>query len=287
MNICPSNMHDLFNYKGFTISHRTYGSGDEVILAFHGFGLDGSMFKEFAGSLSSRFSMVCVDVVHHGFSSFPEDRGYSEPLEASELVAIHHALMDELKVDTFWIAGYSMGGRLALGMIEQDASRCNGVILLAPDGLVRRPWYRGLAHSRIGHRLYDHWVEKPALFNWLTKVALRFHLIDERLYTFLMEHSASYDTRSLVRAIWFTLRRIEPDLQVVADNVRKRQLDLYLFLGKHDSIIRPSHSKYLLSLLGDRCELHLLNAGHAIILARTGSLVLEKLAKEKGPKPLQ
>jgi pimeloyl-ACP methyl ester carboxylesterase len=279
-------LHELFTYKGFTLSYRIYGDGPEDMLAFHGFGIDSEMWKDFAVALSPRFRMICVDAVHHGFSSMPEDRSYTEPLRYSELEELHLALLDSLEIEKVWLAGYSMGGRIALGLIHSGASRYKGLILLAPDGLVRRPWYRGLAHNSIGHRLYDHWVENPALFNTITRLAFRTRIIDERMYTFLMDHSATFDKRALVRSIWFTLRKIEPDLGQVAANIKTAGYHVWLFLGKHDSIVTPTQGKSMKSLLGERCSVHLLETGHTMVFNRTGKLVLDILEKEKGQKPL-
>ncbi len=279
-------MHELFSYKGFTLSYRIYGNGPENVLAFHGFGVTGEMFKDFAASLSPMYRMICVDVVHHGFSSLPEDRSYTEPITYEELSDMHHALLDQLDIDKAWFAGYSMGGRLALGMVRHAVDRCLGVLLFAPDGLIHRPWYRGLAHNRLGYRLYDHWVNSPTLFDTITKGALKLKLIDERLYTFLLDHSSTYDRRALVRSIWFSLRKIEPELEIIADHIVKADLKLWLFIGKHDAIIRPEHSIRLRNILGDRCHYHELQTGHAMIFGRTGGKVLGILQKERGRSPL-
>lgn len=279
-------MHELFSYKGFTLSYRIYGSGDESILAFHGFGVTGEMFEGFAEALSPRFRMICVDVLHHGFSSYPEDRSYEDPISYRELLEIHIALLDELNTNKAWFAGYSMGGRLTLGMLRESADRCLGVMLFAPDGLVRRPWYRGLAHNKLGSRFYDHWVNNPWFFDAITNLALKIKLIDKRLHAFLHDHSSTYDKRALVRAIWFTFRGIEPELKVVSQNLIGLDLELWLFIGKHDAIIKPKHSKEIRNLLGKYCHYHEMETGHAMIFNRTGQRILDILQKEKGPKPL-
>ena len=275
-------MHQLFSFNDFTVSYRVYGSGLDPILAFHGFGVDGKVYEAFAEALSPLFVMVCVDVIFHGASSLPRGRTHDQPLQYQELVDVHYALMNELGFDEFWYAGHSMGGRLALGMAHQNMSRCKGLLLFAPDGLVYRPWYRSMAHSKLGHKLYDRWVEKPGFFDFIVRSAFTLRLIDERMLTFLMEHSASYDQRSLVRAIWFSLRLIEPELKQVTENVKQAGVEVWLFVGKHDSIIKPRHSKKLRRLLGNNMHFHALDTGHAMIFNRTGRNILGLLRKAKG-----
>jgi len=274
--------HQLFYHKGFTISYHVYGNGGEPVLTFHGFGIDGTMWADFAEALSTRFTMVCVDVIFHGSSSYPEGRTYNQPLQYQELVDIHFALMDELGHEKFWYAGYSMGGRLALGMAKHDISRAKGLLLFAPDGLVRRPWYRGLAHSKLGYRLYNYWVERPHFFDFIATAAFRLKFIDERLYTFLDGHSSSYDRRALVRAIWFSLRHIEPEPAKVLANVQKANIQLWLFLGKFDSIIKPKNVTQWVRSQENHVRYHELETGHAMIFKRTGERVLKLLEKGKG-----
>lgn len=283
-------MAQIFKFEGFSIAYHRFGNGPEAVLAFHGFGLDGSMWGGMAKSMSDQFTFIGVDAIYHGETKLPPDRDYTQPLQYEELAQIHTALMQSLGYERFWYCGYSMGGRLALGLAKQDIMPCKGVLLFAPDGLVRRPWYRGLAHNRFGYKLYDHWVKNPAIFDRLTTLAWRMGLIDQRLHAFLSGHSETRERRELVRSIWFSLRHIEPELEVVSSNIKQAGVPFWLFVGKYDSVIKPTHAGHIRQLMGESIHYHELETGHSIVLERTGTAVLKLMdgaKKEKGPKPLE
>ncbi|MFS0644315.1 2-succinyl-6-hydroxy-2,4-cyclohexadiene-1-carboxylate synthase [Siminovitchia sp. 179-K 8D1 HS] len=88
------------------------GSGEAVML-LHGFTGNGGTWKETINILSGSFRTIAVDLPGHGQTDAPADLAKYE----MEAVAAHLLeLLNRLKIDHVHLLGYSMGGRLALGM---------------------------------------------------------------------------------------------------------------------------------------------------------------------------
>ena len=51
--------------------YEIFGSGPEVLLAFHGFGQDRTIFKKWASTLESKYIFYAFDLFYHGESHRP------------------------------------------------------------------------------------------------------------------------------------------------------------------------------------------------------------------------
>ncbi len=90
-----------------------------------------------------------------------------------------------------------------------------------PDGLKTRPWYRGLAASKVGRALYKRFVVNPTVTHAIMRSLRGLRLMNERMFRFLMGQTDSRAKRQLVHDVWLSYRLIEPDLASVAANAQK------------------------------------------------------------------
>lgn len=97
-----------------------------VLLLLHGFMGNSNDYREVIPRLSAKFCCLAVDLPGHGQTkvSGGDDR-YSMPNTASALIR----LLDELEIDRCFLAGYSMGGRLALYMLLHFPARFEKAVL--------------------------------------------------------------------------------------------------------------------------------------------------------------
>ena len=94
-------------------------SGGAVLL-LHGFMGSSADWDRIAGTLSEDFFCVAVDLPGHGASLEMPDEAYA--MEGAVREAVE--LMDALGVPQATVAGYSMGGRLALYLALRHPERC-------------------------------------------------------------------------------------------------------------------------------------------------------------------
>jgi len=101
-----------FEQNGIRLFYSEAGSGESVIL-LHGFAVNGDLNWRLTGmvkALSKEYHVVVLDQRGHGLSSKPHDPGAYGVEMAHDIVR----LMDHLHIDRAHVAGYSLGGYVAL-----------------------------------------------------------------------------------------------------------------------------------------------------------------------------
>lgn len=261
---------------GPTLAYRTYGNGPLSVLAFHGFGRTGVDFALLEQELGDRCTIHAFDLHFHGKSpSYPERA--ERPFTSAELALFFTAFLDQLRVKKTALLGYSLGGRIALGLVEQMPDRLERVFLAAPDGLITKPWYRGLATSRVGRGLYRRFVEKPAFVHALIHGLRAVRLLNEKMHRFLIGQTDSKTKRMLVRDVWLSYRLIEPDLKNVADQARENRLPIHLFFGERDTVIKPAFGAHLRQHAPELITQQELPFGHVLLTPELGQAIRERL----------
>ena len=94
--------------NGINLYYETRGDGRPVIL-LHGGLMSGEMFRPILPALTERHQVVAVDLQGHGRTA-DTDRPIDIQLMADNIVA----LIDHLGLEKPAVAGYSLGGSIAL-----------------------------------------------------------------------------------------------------------------------------------------------------------------------------
>ena len=101
------------------------GAGSPLLL-IHGFTGTAAGWSQIAAAFALRRRVIRVDLLGHGLSSSPADAGrYSLPTAAADLAA----LLEKLGVEQAFVAGYSLGGRVALHLALASPDRVSALIL--------------------------------------------------------------------------------------------------------------------------------------------------------------
>ena len=146
------------------------GQGPALLL-LHGFCESGEMWRHFADSLSTQYRVLCPDLP--GFGSSP----ITKPITCLEEVAEQlEECMDALQIQHPIVMGHSLGGYVALALLERMGDRIQAI---------------GLLHSTA----YADDLEKKEMRN--------------RTLTFLKKHGASKFVSSFVPQLFPEHRRIE------------------------------------------------------------------------------
>jgi 3-oxoadipate enol-lactonase len=95
-----------------------------VVILIHGFPFNRTMWVNQVELLKEKYRVIAYDVRGHGNSDAGTDE-FSIGLFAQDLIS----LMDSLKIETAIICGLSMGGYIALNIIENYPERIDGLIL--------------------------------------------------------------------------------------------------------------------------------------------------------------
>ncbi len=122
-------MDGYFEYKGRRIHFTEQGRGVPVVLV-HGYLETSEILAGFAKILSGNHRVLSIDLPGHGLSD-SYDEVYSMEFMAGSVAS----LLDHLHIEKAFVAGHSLGGRLALEYTLAHPERVEALILLAPAGL--------------------------------------------------------------------------------------------------------------------------------------------------------
>jgi pimeloyl-ACP methyl ester carboxylesterase len=242
----------------------------------HGFGREAADFEAFLPILDAGTQLIAVNLFYHGRSNFPQNRLSKHPLEPEEWCNLMRALCEEVGCSRFHLVGYSMGGRLAMVMMERMPEQIDSLTLLAPDGLKINVLYRFVSETKLGRMLYRSIIRNP---NWILRIAdaLKWlHILHQNIHRFVYLQLETPSKRQLVYNVWLAHRKLFPNLQIVATNAESRNIPCRLMFGKHDAIIPPRLAINLTKHFQTKPKMILLDAGHRLINKET----VERLSSE-------
>ena len=262
-------MKATFTYRDLTLEYLIEGAGPETIVCLHGFGREAEDFRLFSTLLKPGQRMVSINLFAHGNSRFPNERMSKQPLSKEEWRDMVGALMDSLGSRHFHLMGYSMGGRMAMVLIETMPDRIQSLILLAPDGLKRNWIYRFVSETKPGRMLYRFIIEKPTFVLALVDLLRKLRILHQKIHRFVHVQLETREKRQLVYDAWLTHRNLFPDLRSVANGIEKYFIPFEIIFGAFDLVI-PSHDGHrLLRHFSKSRKSVLLPLGHRLINTTT------------------
>lgn len=115
-------MTSIFNEK--SIYYTTQGEGNPIVL-LHGFLESSSIWESFIAEFGTKRQIICIDLPGHGKS---ETLGEEHSMEL--MAEVVEQVMQELKIDKADLLGHSMGGYVALALVEKYPQMVNRLVLL-------------------------------------------------------------------------------------------------------------------------------------------------------------
>lgn len=266
---------------GLQIEYQCFGTGEEVLLCFHGFGRESSDFKPLEITLGERFKIIAINLFHHGNSRFPNNRLEKFPLDRNELELFFELVRTKEKFTRFSLLGYSLGGKVALTLAELYAHEVNHLLLAAPDGIKANPWYYFASQTTLGQRLNKQSITNPWLFTGFIKLSKQFGFASERQVKFAISQMGNAPKRLTVYKIWMTYRRVKPNLNSLAGFIKKHKIQTHVYIGKHERIIPINPIKEFVRDIKSNGQLHLLDCGHQIDFEHLGRVIFENIHKRE------
>ena len=111
--------------NGIDFKVEDHGNGTPLVL-LHGFTGGGASWSSISRDLAKSHRVIAIDIVGHGASSAPVD---PSPYNFEQAVHDLAAVTAQLGVARAAWLGYSMGGRLALGMGVRHPDRVSALVL--------------------------------------------------------------------------------------------------------------------------------------------------------------
>ncbi len=200
---------------------------------------------------------IHFDLPHHGDTVLGK-----ESLKPSELVELIGHILKVTDQKKCSILAFSLGGKLALKLVELAPGRIVEMILIAPDGLKINPLYRFTANTKIGKYLYGRVITNPSRVLATAKLLANIRLLDAKIELFIRQQLESRTNRERIYKVWRAFRLITPDLVDIRSKIHRYNIKTTLIFGKHDKIIRPSLARKLDAVSEGKVRVILLDKAH-------------------------
>ena len=233
------------------------------MIALHGFGQDGSLFSKVEAGLGSAYTILALDLPHHGQTDWRGEAAV--PPETWK--AILERLIEEAGYaanQAFALCGFSMGGRWALQGACQLGKRLERLWLFSPEGLVINWSYHLAIHTRLGRYYSPRLIEDPRPAVFLLSMLQRLQILSTRRASFALRNLETKPVRELVWKAWKAMSLLRIDTRRLAAQLNADSVPVELIHGRRDAILPPRACRRFAGRL-DQARFHEPDLGHFVI----------------------
>ncbi len=252
------------------ISYSWWGTGKKLLLCLHGYGESATSFALLEQALGKEFTILAPDLPFHGGTQW-KDGLYFDPAKFPALIEEIIARLPVItsppapRFDRWWVMGYSMGGRVALSLLEYAPEKIAKLILLAPDGFKMNAWYWLATQSRPGNRAFRRIMHRPHSLFRLLRIAGKLKLLNPGIHKFMFRYIEDPQVREELYDRWTVMRGFNPDIRSIRSIIRERRIPVSLLYGRHDHIIRAATGERFRKGIEPWCRILVLDAGHGLL----------------------
>ncbi|MGB0422969.1 MAG: alpha/beta hydrolase [Flavobacteriales bacterium] len=262
----------IFQHGDFQLEYGILGTGSVPILCFHGFGRPLEDMYLFSQILAEGEYIVSAHLFHHGNSSWSKSLENKEGLSPSAFAMFIDEFMLFLKTEEYRLIGYSLGGRICMNLFLERSDRIDKMLLVAPDGLYKNPFYVWSIKSYLGRKLFSSLINNPKPLLDLVNFLRLIRLFPVKLHRFIHVHMGANKTteeRARILSSWTTFVQFFPDLNQLVKLLKTEEVNFSLILGEFDSVIKKKYANKLIDAGQDPSSIHYLNSGHLLLNEKT------------------
>lgn len=253
-------MHFFIPVRLSSIHCIRFGSGNQLLICFHGFGEDAEKFRSLHAGLAETYTIVAIDLPFHGNTKWNRDDLFLR----EDLKHLINKILEREQCNRFSLMGYSLGGKLVLSAVLFFAAQLNQIILVAPDGVKANAWYNIAVYPAWGRWLFLRFVDKPQFVFHIARILKFSGVLSSRFYKFLQMQTNTRAKRRKVYDSWLTLKDFETNLDEIKSMLNQYEIKSYVFVGKYDMLVTPeTGAKFADGIL--HCRLIILEKGHNLV----------------------
>jgi pimeloyl-ACP methyl ester carboxylesterase len=253
------------NAGQYPLHYLQTGSGERLLLAFHGYANDAGLLTCFAPLLGREYTILSFDLPHHGKSTdWPAGKRFLK----DELATLVQSVCAVYRKEKISLMGYSLGGRVCLNIIELLPGKIDRTLLIAPDGLQANPFYYFLTRTAIGNRLFRNFRDNPQRYLGFVNSLKALKLLDASRYKFVLHYMETNASRDFLYTVWPAMSALLPDRKKVQQHIRAHRLPVDIFMGAYDRVIPVKYAQRFMKSLPE-ARLHVVEKGHKLFDADT------------------
>jgi pimeloyl-ACP methyl ester carboxylesterase len=258
------NEYKIFKKDKYEVEFKVFGHGEKKLLLFHGFGQD-LYIVEMMSSLYNDYTIISTNLFYHSFDIIDDEFNELEQIVIEEFVSLFESLLNDVFIEEefFSIMGYSIGGRLASVFVENSGLNIKELFLIAPDGYQFSFFYWFVTYTRIGLKAYNMVMKNIYEFKELARFLKNIKLLPANLYKFFIISIGLKRNRTIAPKVWLVYRSLVINQRLLKSKVNKANIDVKVFLGAYDPVIKLKHVKNRFSRFAD--EIIVINKGHKIL----------------------
>jgi len=245
----------FISIDGINVHYRDVGKG-EAILLIHGTGASLHTWEKWIDILSPGYRVISFDLPGFGLTGPDPNHNY----QISRYTAILDSLMFKLKVDSFHIAGNSLGGLVAWRYTTQFPQKILTLNLIDAAGLPqpgkKPPFIFQLAKLPVLSTLMQKVTPKSIIENSMLDVYKNDNLVTEKLIDRYFELSLREGNRTA-----FVKRMSQLNEKLDINDLKKINAPVLIQWGKDDRWI-PLAKGYEFKKIIPKAELKIYNSGH-------------------------
>jgi pimeloyl-ACP methyl ester carboxylesterase len=255
-------MEGYIDHMSSRFRYRVMGQGPLLTVCFHGFGESADHFAHLSERLPDH-TLVAIDMPFHGKTEWNEP----DRLTVPELVRIVSEC-PPLAGRAFGVMGYSMGGKMALSLVQSYPAPVTHLCLIAADGLRFDPWHWFCTRTLLGKRLLERMVEDPSRVLAMLRLFERAGWVNPSSYKFVTYHLKDPVLRRMVHGTWISLRDFTPDTDEVLRQVRSHAIPVCMVYGHYDRLAPRKQGEKFYNNLGDQGWMKTVESGHMLLSDR-------------------
>lgn len=240
------------------IHYLRMGTGAEWLFCFHGYGENADSFRLLEPALGARFTIIAIDLPFHGKTIWNDELLFTP----ESLVGLINLVKPQKM--PMHLLGYSMGGRIAMQLVQLIPEQVGKLVLIAPDGFHKNKWQWIATRTKAGNRLFRYFMHRPAAVLALTDRAAKFGLYSKSLQKFIHYYLDDAEQRLLLYRRWTTLRGFRARKVLLRQIVLAHKIPVRLLFGKHDHVILSKHAAAFANS-NPLIELKVIEAGHQLL----------------------
>ena len=253
----------FLSFRSSKLHYCWFGTGSKILLCLHGYGESKETFHFLEKYILEDYTVVAIDFPFHGFSQWEEGPLFtiSDMLSIVDTIRSKHGYASS----RFTILAFSMGGRIALQLLQAVPGQIDKVILLAPDGLKVNFWYWLATQTYIGNRLFSFTMKHPGWFFFFLQAGNRLKVINQSVVKFTRYYIHDIMARRQLYERWTCMRTIRPDLTLIKKIINEHKIPVRLLYGRYDRIIRYERGEKFRRGIESFCTLQIIQTGHQVL----------------------
>jgi pimeloyl-ACP methyl ester carboxylesterase len=259
-------MYKISLRKG-QVNVHTYGRGPKLMIAWHGYGYDGSVYASWEETLGEQYTICAPDLPFHGQTTWSERE--FKPEDVQEILT---KILAKQATTNYSLAGHSLGARLLVCNALEWANQCEQFVLLAPAGIgsfdrVFPLWVQRIAEAALfwpdGLRFF---VNLGHRLGWVSNFHRRY--AEVQLYP--------PNTRNRLFRVYNSLRHLRTTRADRKAFWESTPIATLVVLAEQDRFV-PNHAIRKYFSVNESTEIEVVRGNHELVNAETARVLRERL----------